>query len=93
MLQTLGQRYDHILIDSPPLIGVNDAKVLSTLVDGVIVVVHGKKNTRELARRTRQELANFGAKIFGVVLNSIDYSDYQYNYPYYKHIDSTAEKV
>ena len=93
MLQTLGQRYDHIIIDSPPFIGVNDAKVLSSLVDGVIVVVHGKKNTRELARRTRQELSNFDAKIFGVVLNSIDYSDYQYYYPSYKHLDSTDEEV
>jgi capsular exopolysaccharide synthesis family protein len=89
MLQTLGERYDHIFIDSPPFIGVNDARVLSTLVDGVIVVVHGKKNTRELARRTRQELESFGAKIFGVVLNSIDYSDYQYYYPYYRNSDST----
>lgn len=93
MLKTLGQRYDHILIDSPPLIGVNDAIILSTLVDGVIVVVHGKKSTRELARRTRYELSNFGAKIFGVVLNGIDITDYQYYYPYYKPADSTIEKM
>jgi capsular exopolysaccharide synthesis family protein len=93
MLQTLGERYDHILIDSPPLIGVTDAIILSTLVDGVIVVVHGNKSTREIARRTRQELSNVGANIFGVVLNNIDNTDYQYYQPAYKYIDSNAESA
>lgn len=93
MLKTLGERYDYILIDSPPLIGINDAIILSTLVDGVIVVVHGRKSTRELARRTRQELSNVGANIFGVVLNGIDYTDYQYYQPLYKYVDSAAESA
>ena len=91
MLQTLGERYDHILIDSPPLIGVTDAIILSTIVDGVIVVVHGSKSTREIARRTRQELSNVGANIFGVVLNNIDTAEYQYYQPAYKYIDSDTE--
>jgi capsular exopolysaccharide synthesis family protein len=91
MLRTLGERYDHILIDSPPLIGVTDAIILSTIVDGVIVVVHGSKSTREIARRTRQELSNVGANIFGVVLNNIDTAEYQYYQPAYKYIDSDKE--
>lgn len=87
MLQLLGERYDHILIDSPPLINVTDPVILSTLVDGVILVVQGNKTSREVVRRTRQELAAVGAKVFGVVLNNVDlrrdgYSDYYY-YRYY----------
>ncbi len=87
MLQTLSKTYDHILIDSPPLINVTDPVILSTLVDGVMLVVHGGKSTRDVVRRARQELTGVGAKVFGVVLNNVDlkregYNDYYY-YRYY----------
>jgi capsular exopolysaccharide synthesis family protein len=82
MLALLGERYDHILIDSPPLLSVADSVILSTMVDGVILVVHGGKSTRIAARRARQELASVGAKIFGVVLNNLDIKRDGYNYYY-----------
>jgi succinoglycan biosynthesis transport protein ExoP len=72
LLLSLRNRYDHIVIDSPPLLKVTDPVILSTLVDGVILVVHGGKSTREVVRRTRHELAIAGAKVFGVVLNNVD---------------------
>jgi capsular exopolysaccharide synthesis family protein len=72
MLAMLSERFDHILIDSPPLLKVTDPVILSTMVDGVILVVHGGKSTREVVRRTRQELSVAGAKVFGVVLNNVD---------------------
>jgi capsular exopolysaccharide synthesis family protein len=83
MLVELAQRYDHILIDSPPLINVTDPVILSTMVDGVILVVHGGKSTRDIVRRARQELTNVGAKIFGVVLNNVDLRREGYDYYYY----------
>lgn len=87
MLRGLAERYDHILIDSSPLINVTDPVILSTMVDGVILVVHGGKSTRDMVQRARQELSTVGAKIFGVVLNNVDlrregYDDYYY-YRYY----------
>jgi capsular exopolysaccharide synthesis family protein len=90
LLQMLAEHYDHILLDSPPLIRVTDPVILSTLVDGVVLVVHGGKSTREVARRARQELASVGAKIFGVVLNNVDlrcqgYDDYYYYRYYHDH--------
>ncbi|MEK6303064.1 MAG: polysaccharide biosynthesis tyrosine autokinase [Acidobacteriota bacterium] len=72
LLLNLRERYDHIIIDSPPLLKVTDPVILSTLVDGVILVVHGGKSTRDVVRRTRHELAIAGAKVFGVVLNNVD---------------------
>lgn len=72
LLRTLRDRYDHIIIDSPPLLKVTDPVILSTLVDGVILVVHGGKSTRDVVRRTRHELAIAGAKVFGVVLNNVE---------------------
>jgi Mrp family chromosome partitioning ATPase len=82
-LKALMEIYDHIIIDSPPLLRVTDPVILSTMVDGVILVVHGGKSTRDVVRRTRQELSLAGARIYGVVLNNVDldhggYEDYYY---------------
>jgi len=95
MIQTLSRRFDHILVDSPPLMHVTDPVVLSTLVDGVILVIHGGKSTREVVRRARTELSSVGAKVFGVVLNNLDlkregYDDYYY-YSYYSGYGSGSD--
>src|SRR5499427_1874057 len=87
MLLTLSERFDHILVDSPPLMHVTDPVILSTLVDGVILVIQGGKCTHDVVRRSRLELSSVGAKVFGVVLNNLDlkregYDDYYY-YSYY----------
>jgi polysaccharide biosynthesis transport protein len=83
LLRTLSQRFDHILIDSPPMVSVTDPVILSTMVDGAILVVQAGRSTRELARRARRELARVGARVFGVVLNNVNvrhggYDDYDY---------------
>lgn len=83
MLRTLGDRYDHILIDSPPLMYVTDPVILSTLVDGVIVVVQGGKSTRDVVRQSRLMLSSVGARIFGVVLNNVDMNHKRYGESYY----------
>ncbi len=84
ILQLLAERYDHILVDSPPLIHVTDPVILSSLVDGVILVVHGGKSSRAVAQRARQELVSVGAKIFGVVLNNVDMRRDRYDEYYYQ---------
>ena len=83
LLATASERYDHVLIDSPPLINVTDPVILSRMVDGVMLVVHGGKSSRQMVRRARQELASVGAKIFGVVLNNVDLRHEGYDGYYY----------
>lgn len=93
LLRDLGERYDHILIDSPPLINVTDPVILSTMVDGVMLVVHGGKSTRGVAQRARQDLVSVGAKIFGVVLNNVDLRREGYNeYYYYRYYSDYGQK-
>ncbi len=93
MLKELADRYDHIIIDSPPLINVTDPVILSTMVDGVILVVHGGKSTRDIVRRARQELSTVGAKIFGVVLNNVDLRREGYdNYYYYRYYSGYGQE-
>lgn len=95
LLRIVSSRYDHIVIDSPPLITVTDPVILSTMVDGSMLVVQSGRSTKELIRRARQELAGVNARIFGVILNNVDimrdgYDEYyyhryysNYNTPYY----------
>jgi polysaccharide biosynthesis transport protein len=84
MLDYLCTRYDHIVVDSPPLISVTDPVILSTIVDGSILVVQSGRSTRDLVRRARQELNSVGAKVFGVVLNNVDVKREGYD-EYYFH--------
>jgi capsular exopolysaccharide synthesis family protein len=96
LLRELWAKYDHILIDSPPLINVTDPVILSTMVDGVILVVQAGRSTREVVRRARQELGSVGAKIFGVVLNNLDikregYDSYSATYGSYGYGDGREE--
>jgi capsular exopolysaccharide synthesis family protein len=93
MLALLSERFDHIIIDSPPLLKVTDPVILSTLADGVILVVHGGKSTREVLRRTRQELSVAGAKIFGVVLNNVDAGNEAYDNYYGAYSDYEQENA
>jgi succinoglycan biosynthesis transport protein ExoP len=99
LLLGLREHYDHIIIDSPPLLKVTDPVILSTMVDGVILVVHGGKSTRDAVRRTRHELAIAGAKVFGVVLNNVNagqgeadgyYGSYYGEYPQENGRDSAS---
>jgi polysaccharide biosynthesis transport protein len=83
LLKEMAQRYDHVLIDSSPMISVTDPVILSSLVDGVILVVHGGKSPRATVQRARQELLGVGAKIFGVVLNNVDLRREGYDGYYY----------
>jgi capsular exopolysaccharide synthesis family protein len=80
LLQFLKGRYKHIIIDSPPAISFTDAAILSTLVDGVVLVAMAGKSSVHLMRRFKQRLANMGARIYGVVLNGIKSGSVEYEY-------------
>jgi capsular exopolysaccharide synthesis family protein len=92
LLQIMSERYDHILIDSPPLMNVSDSVILASMVDGVILVVHGGKSPRAVAQRARQDLVNVGAKIFGVVLNNVDLRREGYEGYYYSRYYSESPR-
>ena len=93
LIRTAAQQYDHILIDSPPLMNVTDPAILSTLVDGVILVVQAGRSTRDIVRRARQDLRSVGAKIFGVVLNNVDLKrEGYYDYYYYRYHSNYGDK-
>jgi capsular exopolysaccharide synthesis family protein len=73
MLEALADRYNYIVIDSPPIMNVTDPAILSTLVDGVLLVIQAGRTSRDLVSAARHELSNVGARILGVVLNQVDF--------------------
>jgi capsular exopolysaccharide synthesis family protein len=80
LIETLEQTFNHIIIDSPPVGSFTDGVLASTLVDGVLLVVHSGKTSRSVARRTRQILQDVGAKVFGVVLNNVNLREHDHYY-------------
>ena len=93
LLGVLSERFAHIIIDSPPAISFTDASILSTMVDGVVLVVHGGRSSRAVVRRARQQLIDVGAHIFGVVLNNVrlETQDYYYAGYYSSHYYNQGE--
>jgi capsular exopolysaccharide synthesis family protein len=90
LLGVLTERFAHVVIDSPPAISFTDASILSTMVDGVVLVVHGGRSSRAVVRRAKQQLLDVGAHIFGVVLNNVKVETQDY---YYSGYYSSSEYV
>jgi len=80
--------YDLLLLDAPPLLNVTDGRILSTMVEGAILVVKGGKTPRDMVRRAEIYVIDVGAHLLGVVLNDVDMrrDGYYYSgYGYYSH--------
>jgi len=82
-MKVLENNFTHVVIDSPPIASFTDGVLVASLVDGVILVVHSGKSSRQVIKRSRQLLQDIGAKIFGVVLNNVNLRS-QDNYYYYQ---------
>lgn len=80
LLAALQANYTHVVVDSPPVSSFTDGVLISTMVDGVLLVVHGGKSSRHIVRRSKQLLNDVGAKIFGVVLNNVNLRSHEYYY-------------
>jgi len=92
VLDQLVDRYDHVLLDSPPVLPVTDARILAASCDATILAVRAEKSTRKGATHARDTLVAVGARLIGCVVNDVPrrkgiygyyYSDsylYQYGY-------------
>jgi polysaccharide biosynthesis transport protein len=91
----LQQVYDYLVIDSPPVMPVSDALLLSTIVDGVLLVTNASRTPKQQVKAARARLDYARAKVFGTVLNRIrvHHSEYQYYYHqgYYTPDDQDSE--
>jgi len=84
LLEELRKAYDHIIIDTPPVIAVTDPQIIASRCDGVLLVVEYGRVRRELALKAKQLLEHAQANILGVVINNKKHSkEHEYYYQYY----------
>ena len=83
LLKTLQNEFTHVVVDSPPISSFTDGVLIASLVDGVILVVHSGKSSRQVVKRARQLLSDVRARVLGVVLNNVNLNS-QDNYYYYQ---------
>jgi capsular exopolysaccharide synthesis family protein len=86
LIADVKSRFDLVLIDSPPILGVSDASVLANEADLTMLVVQHRKLPRHMLMRVKQTVENVGGTVLGVVLNNVDVrsdSQYQYYTSYY----------
>ena len=91
LVTELARSFDAVVIDSPPILGLADAPVLSALADGVVIVVEAGRNRRGALKTALRRLRGMRPVLLGAVLTKFDatrsgnrYSDY-YGYEYYRY--------
>lgn len=89
LLRDLSSQYDHVLIDSPPVGPVSDARILAAMSDATLLVLRADKSSRKSAAHARDALLSVGANLLGLVVNNVPrrklrYGTFgAYSQPYY----------
>ncbi|MCU1285741.1 MAG: capsular exopolysaccharide family [Acidobacteriales bacterium] len=77
------EQYDHVIIDTPPVLSVTDAVLLSVQMDTVLLVIRSASTSKDALRRSRDVLAQVNARVMGVIVNAIDLHSPDAYYYYY----------
>jgi len=85
LISTLKSKYDVVLIDTPPLVGISDSAIIAKESDGAILVVQYRKYPRDMLIKAKQMIEKLGVTTVGAVLNNINVmrDDYYYYYHSY----------
>lgn len=90
------EKFDIVLIDSPPIIAVTDASILSKMTDAILLVVKAGSTDLRVLRRSIDLLKQVNTNLIGAVLNGVNissgYDSYYYYYHYYYYYADTGEK-
>ena len=79
-IDDLSSRFDRVIFDTPPVVPVTDAAIISTLVDGAIFVTRAFKTSYAVARQGVRTLRDVEGRIIGAVLNAVDLRKHEYSY-------------
>ena len=72
LLREARERYDYVIIDTPPVLGLPDVRALSPAADAIVFVVQWDRTRRDAAAAALKQLADVSAEVAGVVLNQVD---------------------
>lgn len=82
MLQFTKKRYDLIILDAPPVIGLSDAPVLGRQADATLLIVAAKQATRKSAANALKRLKSAGSNVVGAAMTKFAVGKLDYNYSY-----------
>lgn len=96
LLEVLREKFDYVIVDTPPVLVVTDPCSVAPRVDGVLLCVRLSRHTRDFGRRALEQLRDVGANMTGIVINGVEeadaygygnynYSDYKYQYRDYSY--------
>jgi polysaccharide biosynthesis transport protein len=91
IFEQLSKQYDRVIFDSPPIGIVSDGVVLSTKVDGTLLVLRSAKTSRDQAMRILRMLRSVNARIFGAVVNNVDLKAHAFGYYDYQRYGTYGE--
>jgi polysaccharide biosynthesis transport protein len=80
ILKEVRQRFEFILIDSPPVIALSDAAILSVITDGVVLVFNGQRTSTASAQKAVELLDTLRVRFLGVILNAVNLDNPAYSY-------------
>jgi protein-tyrosine kinase len=83
LMKDLRENFDIILFDTPPILAVTDGLILSSLCDGVFIVINSGKTKNGLAQKMLKSLEHVKANVIGAVINNKKTSNRKLNSPYY----------
>ena len=81
-LRMLGENYDHVIVDAPPVLGLADAPLIASAVDGVILVIEANRGKMRMIAQSLDRLELGGGKVFGAVVTKLDQRNQTYGYGY-----------
>ena len=82
LLDICRPNYDVVLFDSPPVLGISDASVISQEVDVTLLLIQHRRYPRNVSQRAKRVIEDVGGKLFGVILNNVNIKTDD-NYYYY----------
>lgn len=95
LMAEVSKRFDVVLFDSPPVLGVSDASLLVNKVDATLLVLQPRKMPLKALLRAKGVIQNAGGQLMGIVMNNVDISgdtQYQYYTTYYSYYASDTSR-
>lgn len=80
LLADVAEQFDQVIIDSPPIVPVTDARIIAALADATLLVLRAERSTRRLANHARDALATVNARLIGVVVGDVPRGSKNYGY-------------
>ena len=96
LLAEVSKRFDVVLVDSPPVLGVSDASLLVSRADATLLVLQPRKMPIKALQRSKALIQSAGGSIMGLVMNNVDISgdtQYQYYTTYYSYYSKGNNRV